>query len=171
MCSRHNIIACRVCRNSSGPGMADRFEITSHMVTACYCTCQLDPHHLSALPLASEDVPTIVNHLGPTLWCISKFDVTNTLPGLRHNFCALWNEITSLEKRTIVELLSSLIIFSDAFGIFISLYIKVPMVLRPPSMPPQMIVTSFCSSHPRIRYAISGVISMSPITVQQHNRR
>ncbi|KAH9972271.1 hypothetical protein BGW80DRAFT_1459890 [Lactifluus volemus] len=26
--------------------------------------------------------------------CISKFDIENTLPGLQHDFCALWNEIT-----------------------------------------------------------------------------
>ncbi|KAH9972359.1 hypothetical protein BGW80DRAFT_383998 [Lactifluus volemus] len=26
--------------------------------------------------------------------CISKFDIENTLPGLQHGFCALWNEIT-----------------------------------------------------------------------------
>ncbi|KAH9970877.1 hypothetical protein BGW80DRAFT_528950 [Lactifluus volemus] len=25
---------------------------------------------------------------------VSKFDIQNTLPGLRHDFCALWNEIT-----------------------------------------------------------------------------
>jgi Family of unknown function (DUF6535) len=28
------------------------------------------------------------------LQCISKFDIVNTLPGLQHDFCDLWNEIT-----------------------------------------------------------------------------
>jgi hypothetical protein len=35
-----------------------------------------------------EDVPASI------LSCISKFDIRNALPGLQHDFCLLWNEIT-----------------------------------------------------------------------------
>jgi Family of unknown function (DUF6535) len=33
----------------------------------------------------------LLTHVLP---CISKFDIQNTLPGLQHGFCDLWNEIT-----------------------------------------------------------------------------
>jgi hypothetical protein len=39
-----------------------------------------------------------VYFLFPILRCISKFDIQNTLPGLQHDFCALWNEFV-LEAR------------------------------------------------------------------------
>jgi Family of unknown function (DUF6535) len=44
--------------------------------------------------LCLEDVLKMAIHLRITLSFISKFDIGNTLPGLQHDFCALWNEIT-----------------------------------------------------------------------------
>ncbi|KAH9972320.1 hypothetical protein BGW80DRAFT_383115 [Lactifluus volemus] len=41
-----------------------------------------------------EDISKMSVHLMPILSCISKFDIKNTVPGLQHDFCALWNEIT-----------------------------------------------------------------------------
>jgi Family of unknown function (DUF6535) len=36
--------------------------------------------------------------LGLILPIISKFDIRNTLPGLQHDFCALWNEVTQATR-------------------------------------------------------------------------
>ncbi|KAH9965673.1 hypothetical protein BGW80DRAFT_1447786 [Lactifluus volemus] len=43
--------------------------------------------------LCLEDIPNMAYHLTNILSCISKFDIENTLPGLQHDFCALWNKI------------------------------------------------------------------------------
>ncbi|KAH9971417.1 hypothetical protein BGW80DRAFT_1460671 [Lactifluus volemus] len=49
--------------------------------------------------LCLEDISNMgYFHLQFILPCISKFDTHDTLPGLQHEFCALWNEI-ALEAR------------------------------------------------------------------------
>ncbi|KAH9952548.1 hypothetical protein BGW80DRAFT_1420370, partial [Lactifluus volemus] len=53
------------------------------------------------------------------------------------------------------------LMFSNPFGIFISLYIKAPMLPRPPSMFPQMIMTLFFTTHRRTHCAISRVITLT----------
>jgi hypothetical protein len=48
--------------------------------------------------LSLEDDHNTSSFLLLILECISKFDIQNTLPGLQHVFCTLWNEIV-LEAR------------------------------------------------------------------------
>jgi hypothetical protein len=50
--------------------------------------------------LALKNVEFEAVCLTPMLQRISKFDIQNTLPGLQHNFCALWNEIVLEAPKT-----------------------------------------------------------------------
>jgi Family of unknown function (DUF6535) len=49
--------------------------------------------------LCLEDPPNMAYYLLFVLRCISKFDIENTLPGLQHDFCVLWNEIAREARR------------------------------------------------------------------------
>jgi hypothetical protein len=55
------------------------------------------------------------------LRCISKFDIENTLPGLQHDFCALWNEIL-LEARKTGKFYYPLYILSPIRHFYIALH-------------------------------------------------
>ena len=49
--------------------------------------------------LCLEDIPNMAYHLRFVLPRISGFDIQNSLPGLQHDFCALWNEITRKARK------------------------------------------------------------------------
>ena len=58
---------------------------------------------------------------------LSKFDIRNTLPGLQHDFCTLWNEIAQ-EARNQGSFSTPAPRFSVRFATFTSPYIKAPML-------------------------------------------
>jgi hypothetical protein len=44
--------------------------------------------------LCLKDISQMADDLTKVLSRVSEFDIENTLPGLQHDFCDLWNEIT-----------------------------------------------------------------------------
>ncbi|KAH9972294.1 hypothetical protein BGW80DRAFT_382433 [Lactifluus volemus] len=93
-------------------------------------------------------------NMGPSVAAIlgrvSKFGIESTLP-----YTAA--RLLCFVERNIVDLRQFSINFSSTFGIFISLYIKAPMLPRPPSMLPHILLTPSCITHFRTHYAISRV--------------
>ncbi|KAH9971338.1 hypothetical protein BGW80DRAFT_454199 [Lactifluus volemus] len=62
-----------------------------------------------SLSLYREDFWISEACLGNIQSIISKFDIRDTLPGLQHDFCALWNKLT--QRRIIVELIIPFVFF------------------------------------------------------------
>ncbi|KAF8270904.1 hypothetical protein EI94DRAFT_644476 [Lactarius quietus] len=77
----------------------------------------------------------------------SKFNIQDTSPELRHNFCLLWNEVVLEAQNTGSTLISQNIL--NPFAIFTSLYTRILAPPRRASPPPLAKTIVFCGSHGR----------------------
>ena len=80
--------------------------------------------HIIEFFSSQHDWSRRANARSTTLECVSKFDVRHTLPGLQHEFCSLWNEITRLAQKTLNPRMRrvSINILRNIRNVFISLH-------------------------------------------------